>query len=392
MLRERVGDHSECIVLNASEVLWHEGHDRGTNRNCYLVLQGRINVEFSSLPGDIREHRLLKSKKHAVIQGRPMSRKLRMVQKLMIACKTKREEKKQDEKIKKVDDEEKIAGVSVSSSLPNIIHAGSFHFGDVLDAHTILQNTESSPHAFTARAGSQGGAVLLRISRDLIMSHSSHFQKILTAQFLAHESGIAWERGGFKKNRKMFSKILSRFTYDSLRRSDVVMSPKENVSYVYWILNGTFRVKHENHVLYDMSRGERFGDVEIFSEEDHQNHKCKGLTTVSVASKTATILKLSRHDLNILGSDVLENMKRNTLEKAIWLKTQINKTSSSSKERRRKPFQTSDPFASSISSTIRETSKNLFTRDSSESSMGLICDASAHSVSFLKRLSERSAV
>ena len=46
ILRERVGDHAECLVLDSSEVLWHAGHARYAGGNCYVILQGRIDIEI----------------------------------------------------------------------------------------------------------------------------------------------------------------------------------------------------------------------------------------------------------------------------------------------------------------------------------------------------------
>jgi len=145
------------------------------------------------------------------------------------------------------------------------------------------------------------------------------------------------------------------------------------------------QTRYENYVLCDMSRGERFGDVEMFTDQH--------FTKVSVSSSSATILELSRKDVEVLGSDAHEEMVRTATEKASWLKTQIERLSSKPLPRARyKQFDPSDPFASSISETIRETSKHLFNRKESTSSMGVSCDASAHSVAFLQRLSERSAI
>ena len=377
MLRERVGDHAECLVLDSSEVLWHEGHDRGTSRNCFVILQGRIDAEILTLPGDVREHRLLRTKQHAAISGRPMSRKLRMVQKLMVTCQSHSSKINQTEEKK----EEKVKGKK--RGMRDTTRVGSFHCGDVLDAHVVLGSSDHN-HVFTARAGSRGGAVVLRLSKSLVMSNSSQAQKILMARFLKNESGIAW--GDLRNFRKHSSKIISKFTCQTLCRGDVVVSRhKKQKKAVYWILDGTLRVTHENHVLCDMSRGERFGDVETFVEH--------GLIDVSVSSFSATILSISSHDLEHLGSEAVEEIKNTAKEKYAWLQMQIERLSStSSPKARRRQYDPSDPFASSISNTIRETSKNLFTRLESTSSMGISCDASAHSVSFLQRLSERSAV
>jgi len=239
MLRERVGDHSECLVLNSSEVLWHEGHDRGTSRDCFVVLQGRIDCEISSLPGDVREHRLLRTKQKSVISGRPMSKKLRMVQKLMIACQNHTSSSSSSEDKKK-----KVIHKSPPQKerdMKDFVQVGSFHCGDVLDAHVVLGSADDL-HAFTARAGSRGGAVVLRLSKDLVMSNSSQAQKILMARFLKNESGIAW--GDSKKFRKSSSKILSKFTCRTFRRGDVVLDQqlkKKNLK-LYWILHGTLCV------------------------------------------------------------------------------------------------------------------------------------------------------
>ena len=269
--------------------------------------------------------------------------------------------------------------------MKDTIQVGSFHCGSVLDAHVVLGSSDQK-HLFTARAGSRGGAVVLRLSKSLVTSNSSQAQKILMSRFLKYESGIVW--GDLKYFRKSVSKILPKLTYKTLCRGDVVVSRRKSgkSGNVCWILDGTLRVTHENHVLCDMSRGERFGDVETFTKQH-------GLIDVTVSSFSATILMLSSRDLDVFGIEAVEEMKRTAAEKLSWLQMQIQRLSSTSSPMvRRRQYDPSDPFASSISNTIRETSKNLFTRNESKSSVGINCDASAHSVSFLQRLSERSAV
>eukprot|EP00939_MAST-03C_sp_MAST-3C-sp1_P001504 g1504.t1 len=409
MLTRRVGDRAECVTLEDSETLWEEGQD-SVDDCVFVVLQGRVDVCVALLPGDLQQRRVLREQKNRLVLSNPMSKKLRLMQKLIQACQVsdKKRASSSPSSSSKGDSCERGRKSTVARLGPTrekVVRLGSFHCGDVICATDFFASPNSARSTtFTARGSHEYGAVLLRLSRSLVASYSHVLKRYDIARFVGYHACLSWGPG--PPPPKKLLALADKFVRLTRHAGDTIMALGQPVKNIYWIVDGTMRLTYYKPLgdsigneggskgadaTCELGRGQCFGDMAV--------DRPIAIASVVVTSPKATLLVLRKYDCPALGKIPWMHLKHAAKTKREWLeacsgarRTSPLTVEASSPTRGRVPPKTdeSDPFAVEVLGVLKETSDNLFSRVKSLSSVGLDCDASNHAVGFLKRMVKRN--